>query len=106
MMWLFIWGGYGVCLPRPPTGRLLVRFPHFRTRQALRHRHFANHFYEANNGDQNLACGFSSPPPHNQGAILCIPFFNGPKEEAEMFFADLLALGPIVYGTGTLHYEK
>jgi hypothetical protein len=67
---------------------------------------FANYFHDANDGKQSLSFGFSSPPPHNQAAILCVPFFDGPKEEGEKFFADLLALGPVVNGTSTMPYEK
>lgn len=66
----------------------------------------ANHFHAVNNSDQSFAFGFSSPLPHNQAVILCVPFYNGPAAEAELFFAELLALGPLVNGAGTLPYSK
>jgi hypothetical protein len=67
---------------------------------------FANKLDKTNNGDQCLIFGFSAPPPLNQPAVLCAPFYNGPKEEAEKYFADLLALGPIVNHTSPIPYEQ
>jgi hypothetical protein len=67
---------------------------------------FANHHHSANNGDQAMVLALSAPPPLNQPVILVGPFFNGPDSEAETYFADLLALGPVVNQVGGMPYEK
>jgi hypothetical protein len=67
---------------------------------------FVHKHHEVSNGDQALSFGFSAPPPHGQPAVLAAPFFNGPEDEAEKYFSDLLALGPIVNHVGLLPYEK
>lgn len=67
---------------------------------------FANKFHETSNGDQGMNWGFSAPPPVCQTIVMTAVFYNGSQDEAEKFFADLLALGPILNHTHSMPYEE
>jgi hypothetical protein len=67
---------------------------------------FANKFDKINDGNQGMVFGFSAPPPAGAPLILTPVFYNGPEAEAKEFFAELLALEPLVDGTSVLPYEK
>ncbi|KAF2703998.1 FAD-binding domain-containing protein [Pleomassaria siparia CBS 279.74] len=67
---------------------------------------FANKFHTANDGNQVLLWGFSCPPPLKAPVVLTQIFHNGDEAFAKTFFADLLALGPVVDTTAMVPYEK
>jgi hypothetical protein len=67
---------------------------------------FANKFDKINDGNQGLTIGFTIPPPVGAPIVITVVFYNGSEADGKAFFADLLALEPIVNGTSVLPYEK
>jgi hypothetical protein len=67
---------------------------------------FANKFHEKNTGDQAMLWGFSAPPPNNAPVVLTQIFHNGPENEGRQFFADLIALNPLVDTTSMIPYAQ
>ena len=67
---------------------------------------FANKFDKINDGNQGMSIGFTIPPPVGAPVVITVLFYNGSEEDAKTFFADLIALEPIVNGTSVLPYEK
>jgi hypothetical protein len=67
---------------------------------------FANKLHEVGNGDQAMLMAFSAPPPEYKITLLMVVFYNGPKDDAEAFFGDVLALGPLMNITSEMPYEK
>ncbi|KAI9845251.1 MAG: hypothetical protein M1837_005007 [Sclerophora amabilis] len=65
---------------------------------------FVNHFFKVvKNGNAAMTAGLTSPPV---SAIITSLFYDGPKEEAEKFYAPLLALGPVENSTRQMPYQE
>ncbi|KAF1995816.1 FAD-binding domain-containing protein [Amniculicola lignicola CBS 123094] len=68
--------------------------------------HLANKFHTQNDGNQAISVAFSCPPPSNAPVILVQLFYNGPEEEAKLFYKDFLDLGPVANMASMMPYEK
>jgi FAD/FMN-containing dehydrogenase len=66
---------------------------------------YCNKFHETATDKQALFFGMAHMPPTFQPGFFTVVFYNGPEDEAKEFFADLLALGPVVNMTGMMPYE-
>ncbi|KAI9925944.1 hypothetical protein MW887_005750 [Aspergillus wentii] len=67
---------------------------------------FANRFEQLSTGNEGLFFGFAVPAPMENLMIFVIPFYNGPKEEAESFFQPILALDSVANETNMMPYPE
>lgn len=57
---------------------------------------FANKLVQETNGESGMVVGFGAPAPARKPAVLCIVFYDGPEDEARMYYTSLLEQGPIL----------
>ncbi|KAL4784204.1 hypothetical protein BJX76DRAFT_327982 [Aspergillus varians] len=68
---------------------------------------FANGFDERATGDEGLFFGFTTRPPDMPSTVIvALLFYNGPRADAQEFFAPLLSLGPIKDETRVMPYPE
>ncbi|KAE8386654.1 hypothetical protein BDV23DRAFT_187058 [Aspergillus alliaceus] len=67
---------------------------------------FANHFEERATGHEGLFFGFTAPPLMQATVIFAVVFYNGPRPEAERFFAPILSQGPVLNDTRMMPYPE
>ncbi|KKK13296.1 hypothetical protein P175DRAFT_0542011 [Aspergillus ochraceoroseus IBT 24754] len=65
---------------------------------------FANWFHEMQDENSGLFFGFTAPSAVDQSVVMAIPFYNGTRQKAEIFFAPLLALHPVLNKTAMMSY--
>ncbi|KAE8376401.1 hypothetical protein BDV26DRAFT_265666 [Aspergillus bertholletiae] len=67
---------------------------------------FANRFEEGSTGNVGFFFGFSALPNIQDTAIFALVFYNGPREEAERYFAPVLSQEPFINETEMMPYPK
>jgi hypothetical protein len=67
---------------------------------------FANKHHEIGGENEAMILAYARPPPLFQPAVLVIPFYNGPEDQAKRYFADLFALSPVFDQTRMMPYEE
>lgn len=67
---------------------------------------FANRLVEVSRGESGMLLTLAALPPAYDPTLVATVFYNGPKEDAEAFFAPLLALNPEHNTTSEMPYAK